>query len=59
MGATALRRAPCRDCASGVQRIYIYNCTGNARFDAGLTNPDGTTRPAYTYLRSQLSKYLR
>lgn len=46
VGATALRRAPCRDCASGVQRIYIYNCTGNARFDAGLTNPDGTTRPA-------------
>jgi len=42
-----------------VKRIYIYNCTGNARFDAGLTNPDGTTRPAYTYLRSQLSKYLR
>ncbi len=47
---------------SGIQRIYIYNWTGsdcNARFDAGLTNPDGTPRPAYTYLRSQLSKYQR
>ncbi|MEA2177476.1 MAG: hypothetical protein QOG77_773 [Solirubrobacteraceae bacterium] len=48
--------------ASGVQRVYIYNFTGagcSARFDAGLTNPDGTARPGYTYVRSALRNYLR
>jgi hypothetical protein len=48
--------------SSGVQRLYVYNFTGagcSARFDAGLTNPDGTARPGYTYLRSKLSGYLR
>jgi hypothetical protein len=47
---------------SGVQRVYVYNWTGagcDARFDAGLTNPDGSPRPGYTYLRSALSTYLR
>lgn len=47
---------------SGVQRIYIYNWTGagcDARFDAGLTNPDGTTRPGYDYVRKALPNYLR
>jgi hypothetical protein len=47
---------------SGVQRLYVYNFTGagcSARFDAGLTNPDGTARPGYTYLRSKLRDYLR
>jgi hypothetical protein len=47
---------------SGVQRIYVYNWTGagcDARFDAGLTNPDGSVRPGYTYLRSALRNYLR
>jgi hypothetical protein len=48
--------------SSGVQRLYVYNFTGagcDARFDAGLTNPDGTARPGYTYLRSKLSDFLR
>ncbi len=47
---------------SGVQRIYVYNWTGagcDARFDAGLTNPDGSVRPGYTYLRSAQRNYLR
>jgi hypothetical protein len=47
---------------SGVQRLYVYNFTGagcSARFDAGLTNRDGTARPGYTYLRSKLRDYLR
>ena len=46
----------------GVGRVYVYNFTGagcSARFDAGLTNPDGTARPGYTYLRSKLRDYLR
>ena len=48
--------------SSGVDRAYVYNWTGagcNARFDAGLTNPDGTARPGYTYLRTKLRDYLR
>jgi hypothetical protein len=47
---------------SGVQRLYVYNWTGagcDARFDAGLVNPDGTTRPGYDYLREALPNYLR
>src|SRR4051812_32430188 len=47
---------------SGIQRLYVYNWTGagcSARFDAGLTNPDGSPRPGYTVLRSALSNYLR
>jgi hypothetical protein len=47
---------------SGVQRLYVYNWTGpgcDARFDAGLVNPDGTTRPGYEYLRQALPNYLR
>jgi hypothetical protein len=47
---------------SGVQRIYVYNWTGagcSARFDAGLTSPDGTPRKGYDVLRSQLPNYLR
>ena len=46
----------------GVGRVYVYHFTGagcSARFDAGLTNPDGTARPGYTYLRSKLRDYLR
>jgi hypothetical protein len=48
--------------SSGVERVYIYNFTGagcDARFDAGLVNPDGTPRPGYTYVRSALTNYLR
>jgi hypothetical protein len=47
---------------SGIQRIYVYQWTGSdrsARFDAGLTNPDGSVRPSYTYLRSKLPGYER
>jgi hypothetical protein len=47
---------------SGVQRLYPYSWTGSdcdARFDAGLTNPDGSVRPAYTYLRKKMAQYQR
>jgi hypothetical protein len=47
---------------SGVQRLYVYNWSGpgcDARFDAGLVNPDGTPRPGYEYLRDALPNYLR
>lgn len=47
--------------SSGVQRVYLYNWTGagcgKTRFDAGLTNPDGTVRPAYNTLKALLPKY--
>jgi hypothetical protein len=48
--------------SSGVDRVYVYNWTGagcGARFDAGLTSPDGSTRKGYTVLRQQLPNYLR
>jgi hypothetical protein len=47
---------------SGVNRVYVYNFTGagcDARFDAGLTNPDGSARKGYTYLRRALRNYKR
>jgi len=47
---------------SGIERLYIYNWTGaprDARFDAGLTGPDGTPREGYRYLRRKLPGYLR
>jgi hypothetical protein len=48
--------------SSGVERAYAYNWTGagcGARFDAGLTGPDGSTRKGYTVLRQQLPNFLR
>jgi hypothetical protein len=48
--------------SSGVERAYVYNWTGagcNARFDAGLTGADGSTRKGYSVLRQQLPNYLR
>lgn len=48
--------------SAGVQRLYVYNWTGagcDARFDAGLTAPDGTPRAGYDTLRRQLSNYER
>jgi hypothetical protein len=48
--------------SAGVRRIYLYNWTGagcDARFDAGLTNPDGSARPAYNRLRAILPNYMR
>lgn len=47
---------------SGVERLYVYNWTGagcDFRFDAGLTNPDGSPRAGYTYLRKKLPDYRR
>ena len=46
----------------GLDRIYVYSWTGpgcTARFDAGLTNPDGSVRPGYVYLRLKVRSYLR
>ena len=47
---------------SGIQRMYVYQWTGarrDDRFDAGLTDPDGSVRPGYTYLRKKLPGYER
>jgi hypothetical protein len=47
---------------SGIKRLYVFQWTGaprGARFDAGLTNSDGTPRPAYAVLRKKLGGYLR
>lgn len=47
---------------SGVERLYLYSWNGpgcSARFDAGLTNPDGSTRPAYDVVRRKLAGYTR
>jgi hypothetical protein len=47
---------------SGIDRLYVYNWTGagcSARFDAGLTAPNGTPRAGYTRLRQALPNYLR
>ena len=50
--------------SSGVDRLYVYNFTApvngcDARFDAGLVNPNGTARPGYTYLRQKLAGFRR
>jgi hypothetical protein len=45
-----------------IDRLYSYNWTGagcQARFDAGLTRPDGSLRPAYNVFRSELRRFLR
>ena len=44
---------------SRIKRLYIYNWfgqprSGGNRFDAGLINPDGSPRPAYTTVRRML-----
>jgi hypothetical protein len=47
---------------SGIGRLYVYNWTGAgcaARFDAGLTAPNGTPRRGYDRLRAALPNYLR
>jgi hypothetical protein len=41
-----------------IRRLYVYNWTGaapGARFDAGLTNVNGSARPAYRTLERELS----
>jgi hypothetical protein len=37
-----------------IQRLYIWSWTGGGLFDAGLTNVDGTPRPAYDVVRDAL-----
>jgi len=42
-----------------ITRLYIYQWTGaeaGARFDAGVINPDGTPRPAYDVIKTQLGR---
>jgi hypothetical protein len=42
-----------------IDRLYIYNWVGlprSARFDAGLTNPDGSARPAYNVVAQKVGK---
>ena len=42
-----------------VDRLYLYNWVGqprSARFDAGLTNPDGSARPAYHVVARKVGK---
>ena len=52
----------------GVERVYSYNwfgiengssCGSRCLFDAGLVDPDGTTRPVYDVFKSQLRNYSR
>ena len=45
------------DSSSRIRRLYIFQWTGSpssARFDAGLTNPDGTARPGYKVVKSEI-----
>ena len=40
-----------------IKRLYIFQWTGSpsrARFDAGLTNPDGSARPGYRVVAREL-----
>ena len=42
-----------------IDRVYIYQWTGqrrNVRFDAGLTHPDGSARPAYRVVLRHLGR---
>jgi hypothetical protein len=45
------------DSNSRIKRLYIFQWTGSsnsARFDAGLTNPDGTARPGYNIVKQHI-----
>jgi len=47
---------------SSVERLYIYSWDGTdckSRFDAGMTNADGSTRPAYDVVKSKLPGFDR
>lgn len=37
-----------------IQRLYIWSWTGGGQFDAGLTNVNGSPRPAYDVVRGEL-----
>jgi hypothetical protein len=52
----------------GVERVYSYNwfgiengtsCGSSCLFDAGLVDPDGSTRPAYSVFKSKLASFSR
>jgi len=48
------------DLSPRIRRLYVYNWTGapaGARFDAGLTNADGSPRPAYQVYKANLPKF--
>ena len=43
-----------------IKRLYIYNFTGadcQGRFDAGITRSNGTPRPAYNEVRTQIRRF--
>lgn len=45
------------DMSSRIRRLYIFQWTGassRARFDAGLTNPNGTARPGYRIVKDKI-----
>jgi hypothetical protein len=45
-----------------IKRVYVYNWTGaarGARFDAGVTGPNGEARPGLTVLKQQIRSFLR
>jgi hypothetical protein len=46
-----------------LKRVYVYNWTGDGcrgkEFDAGLTNPDGSTRKGYATVKKNLSSFTR
>ncbi len=47
------------DISSRIRRLYIFQWTGapsSARFDAGLTNPNGTARPGYRVVRGEIGR---
>jgi hypothetical protein len=41
--------------SSRIQRLYIWSWTGGGLFDAGLTNVNGTPRPAYTVVQQNVT----
>jgi hypothetical protein len=53
--------------SQGVQRVYSYNwfgienggCGSACRFDAGLVDPDGSSRPVYGVFKTKLSGFSR
>jgi hypothetical protein len=54
--------------SQGVERVYSYNwfgiengtsCGSHCLFDAGLVDPDGSTRPAYSVFESKLASFSR
>jgi hypothetical protein len=47
------------DSSSRIKRLYIFQWTGSpssARFDAGLTNPNGSARPGYDVVEQRIGR---